>query len=97
MSQTNSIPPYFKASSEELQNSFGITRMEGEDSWNQIIGGLILQGGICTGTSVSFSIPFPKKLLGIFGTLVIPSYTLEGFIPAGDDTSRTFYWFAIGF
>lgn len=72
MSNNNSILPFSAASMRDQQEALGITRMEGEDSWNQTIGGLIFQGGKINAIGVdlwvriNFQVPFPKKVLGIF-------------------------------
>lgn len=76
MSNNNSILPFGVASLRELQETAGITRFEG-DSWNQVVGGLILQGGrasIGTNSSlpIAFPVPYPKKVLGIFTQGIYP-------------------------
>lgn len=85
MSNYNSIPPYIAARVKDNSESIGITQQGvDEDHWYQIIGGLIIQGGIeavdaNTIDTVPFVQPFPKKVLGVWlqtignGTLPAPA------------------------
>lgn len=70
----NSINPFIKATTANLLEAGGITRLGGADAteWNQIINGLILQGGkseeiaLDAFQAIVFSVVFPTKVLGIF-------------------------------
>ncbi len=71
----NSIPSFSPDSLKNVQESLGITQLAAgsEDSWYQILGGLIFQGGktepIAVNTlsaAISFNTGFPKKVLGIW-------------------------------
>lgn len=69
----NSVPPYVRASTRDVQEAIGITVQPAgdENSWYQILGGLIFQGGLqavppMTILPVNFVLPYPKKVLGIW-------------------------------
>lgn len=75
MSNNNSIPVFNKDSIGNIQESLGITQLAAgsEDSWYQILGGLIFQGGKTDvipvntlSSTISFNTAFPKKVLGIW-------------------------------
>ena len=113
----NSVPPFSNANAGQLLESFGITRLDATDAteWNQTIGGLIFQGGktpvipLDTTYAVSYSVEFPKAVLGVFlgviGDGVLQSnlgiaspynITTTGFTILQDAPDAAFYWLAIG-
>lgn len=72
MSDQNSIVPFSGARLGELHETVGITQQPpgDEDSWYQIIGGLIFQGGVVEAetdvvVTIPFVLPLPKKVLTI--------------------------------
>jgi len=84
----NSIIPFGKINPKEIQETIGITRQlpGDENSWHQIIGGLILQGGDTgfiaadvNATLVNLIVPMPKKILGIWAQV----YGAGGVNPPG--------------
>lgn len=90
----NSIPTFGKDSLSNIQESLGITQLgvSSEDSWYQIIGGLIFQGGKTSSlaantlsAAISFNTGFPKKVLGIW---IVP-------ISATVDVANPLYSFAV--
>lgn len=70
----NSIVPFIKATNRDLVEAGGITRIDNVNGteWNQIINGLILQGGksneiaLDAFQAITFSVVYPNKVLGIF-------------------------------
>lgn len=74
MANENSVVPYFNASTKELTEAAGITRLSGASAteWNQLINGLIFQGGLSpvialdTAQAITFSVVFPTAVLGVF-------------------------------
>lgn len=80
---------------EELQETIGITKFSTEDEslWAQVIGGLIIQGGLLSASgAVEFHAPYTKQVLGVFvNNGVASDVTLEGFT-----SSAANYWWAIG-
>lgn len=94
MSNNNSIVSFGKNSLTDIQEGLGITQLAvgSEDSWYQILGGLIFQGGktgvIPVNTlsaAISFNTAFPKKVLGIW---IIP-------ISSAIDPTGELYSFAV--
>lgn len=116
MSSNNSISKFKGASVDDLQLALGITRFESEDDWNQSIGGLIVQGGktpiigVDAELVVTFSMAFPKQVLGIFpselysgtligafgGVFIKEDYTLSSFTIRNDNVAKRYFWFAVG-
>lgn len=75
MANFNSIAPYLsKMVQNDLHETVGITKQPtgDENRWYQIIGGLIFQGGLIpllatdATAIVTFVMPYPKKVLGIW-------------------------------
>lgn len=74
MSNFNAIPPFSGATVRDLHEAVGITQQPvgNADTWSQMIGGLLFQGGISpiiaanTATTINFFPAFSKKVLGIF-------------------------------
>jgi len=94
MAGENSVQRFTDPSKKETQDTQGITAFEGDGvTWNQIIGGLHVQGGrVSAAGAVSFPAKFQTQLLGIFCSAGTPSSeTTSGFT-----ASAACYWFAIG-
>lgn len=74
MASENSVIPYLDASNKDLTEAAGITRISGASAteWNQLINGLIFQGGLSpsialdSSQAILFSVVFPTKCLGVF-------------------------------
>jgi hypothetical protein len=108
MSQ-NSIAPFVNANVGDLLETIGVTQFLGEYNWFQVLGGLILQGGlrdgVASGGLITLNTGFPKQVLGVF---ITPKFPADVKFSAGDITTQSFkifhdetdpvdfYWFAIG-
>lgn len=71
MANNNSIHRR-EPSLQELATSVGVTQFPSSTSWNQNIGGLLIQGGTSGSIAsdgseaVTFSVPYGKQVLGVF-------------------------------
>jgi hypothetical protein len=80
-SSNNAIAAYLGAPQKDSQESIGITQFPSEHEFNQIIGGLIIQGGKVSSIAangqltIPFNHPFPKKVLNIQITAISPDGT----------------------
>jgi len=106
----NSTIPYNSPSLQELADTVGITQFQGTDSWFQVLGGLILQGGKVdipdpADVSITFPAPYSKQVLGIFieeidgvGSVytVVQTFNLTGFTIRHNHSGYSAFWFAIG-
>ena len=89
----NSITGYTPDAPENSQEALGITRFGSQNRWSQIVGGLIMQGGIVpVDLKVKFFAPFNTQIFGVFiNGGVATEITLEGCTASGGG-----HWFAIG-
>ena len=90
----------------------GVTRFSPSDvnSWFQVLGGLIIQGGRANavssaGSLITFTQAFPKQVLcilacpiGVNSTYSVVSVgtNLENFVLDSGTNGVDYYWFAIG-
>jgi hypothetical protein len=91
----NSIPGFSRASSPEMQDAMGITKFDTTDEslWAQIIGGLLIQGGLLSATGAAeFHAPYEKQVLGVF----INGGIATGVSLTGFTSDAASYWWAIG-
>jgi len=110
MANINSITPFTGFTLEEVNESLGTTQFPSEHEWNQIIGGLQVQGGFLealtgsSSTAVAFSAPYEKQVLGIFLQVVgaaengafVSAVSLSQFSLNNGAGDRSYYWWAIG-
>lgn len=79
----------------QVQEALGITKFDTEDEsrWAQILGGLIIQGGLTVQSGeVEFHAPYTKQVLGVFvNDGEATAVSLTGFTSSAGN-----YWFAIG-
>lgn len=109
MSSINSIPPYIEATIRDIQETIGITQFPSETSWYQILGGLIVQGGLVevadsATLAVPFHAPYQTQALGVFIQVVdgaantgyITSVVTSGFDITNGTGTRSYYWWSVG-
>jgi len=110
-SNINSVSPYVDASAQDLQESIGITQFPDATSFYQIIGGLVIQGGLevftVTGVrTVLLPAPLGKQILSILITpvsagttsrgYVVPGFGLNSFDISHVNPAASYYWQVIG-
>lgn len=109
MSSTNSIIPYIGATIQDLQETIGITQFPSETSWYQVLGGLIVQGGLVevgdgATLAVEFPAPYETQVLGVFtqvsggtaNTAHLTGVTTAGFNLVNGVGARSYYWWSVG-
>ncbi len=95
MANSNSIVSYSSATLLEVQESLGITQFSPSNvnSWYQVMGGLVIQGGLSTGAgAVAFPAPLEKQVLGVF----MNGATASAISLTGFTASASGFWWAIG-
>ena len=86
---------YIRPDVEELGDAIGVPRFNTSDSsiWSQTINGLTFQGGLASGAgAVSFEVPFPTQVLGVF----MNGATASAISTTGFTASAGGYWMAVG-
>ena len=111
MAGHNSILPNDYGTPAEVKDAIGVTKFLSDTNWVQIIGGLVIQGGIKSAVgagvtvTISLNAAVEKQILGIFcqpksgntDGWFIQAITLSSFdLVNGATGVRDFYWWAIG-
>lgn len=108
-SNTNGIPPFLDGTTKDALDAIGITQFPSATEWNQVLGGLVFQGGYVEVDSsavlaINFSTPYEKQTLGVWIQTVgaahnsahISSPTLESFEIHNGAGVRQYYWLSLG-
>ena len=108
-SSYNSIPPFTGGTSRDALEALGITQFPSATDWFQVIGGIIMQGGVVSVAdgatlTVPLNAPYEKQVLGIWiqvvgaaaNTAHVAAVTVGNFNIVNGVGARDFYWLSLG-
>jgi hypothetical protein len=107
---TNSVPPFLGGTTKDALEALGITQFPSETEWYQVIGGLIVQGGLVEIEDgalavVEYSAPYEKQILGLWiqvvggtenGAVITAPLALDSFSITNGTGDRGYYWLSLG-